>query len=95
MDAGPYAPAHVPAAIRLDVGEMLPTDADSVAPLDAVLPGDGEAQVVAPVTFGEGVLPAGARRNRPAMQAFLAALGSEELRRRIQATHMEPGSGIE
>ena len=35
------------------------------------------------------------RRNRPAMQAFLAALGSEELRRRIQATHMEPGSGIE
>jgi molybdopterin biosynthesis enzyme len=59
MDAGPYAPAHVRAAIRLDVGEMLPTDADSVAPLDAVLPGDGEAQVVSPVTFGEGVLPAG------------------------------------
>ena len=59
VDAGPYAPAHVPAAIRLDVGEMLPTDADSVAPLDAVLQGDGEAQVVSPVTFGEGVLPAG------------------------------------
>jgi putative molybdopterin biosynthesis protein len=30
------------------------------------------------------------RRHRPAMQAFLAALKSEELRRRIQATHMEP-----
>ncbi|HEY7246791.1 MAG TPA: molybdopterin biosynthesis protein [Xanthobacteraceae bacterium] len=30
------------------------------------------------------------RRDRPAMKAFLAALRSEELRRRIQATHMEP-----
>ena len=30
------------------------------------------------------------RRHRPAMQAFLAALRSEELRRRIQAAHMEP-----
>jgi putative molybdopterin biosynthesis protein len=33
------------------------------------------------------------RLNRPAMQAFLAALRSEELRRRIQATHMEPEGG--
>jgi len=35
------------------------------------------------------------RRNRPAMEAFLAALQSEELRRRIQAMHMEPEGGIE
>src|SRR5262249_13842510 len=59
IDAGSYAPASVPTAIRIDVGEMLPTNADSVAPLDAVLPGDGEAQVVTPVPPGEGVLSAG------------------------------------
>jgi putative molybdopterin biosynthesis protein len=35
------------------------------------------------------------RRDRPAMQAFLTALRSAELRRRIQAMHMEPERGIE
>jgi molybdopterin molybdotransferase len=59
MDAGPYVPAPIPGAIRLDVGEMLPANTDSVAPLDAVLPGDGEARMVAPVIPGEGVLSPG------------------------------------
>ncbi|HEY7246792.1 MAG TPA: molybdopterin-binding protein [Xanthobacteraceae bacterium] len=58
-DAGPYAPASVPAAIRIEVGEMLPADADSVAPLDAVIARNGETQVLAQVTPAEGVLPAG------------------------------------
>jgi molybdopterin biosynthesis enzyme len=59
IDAGPYAPASVPTAIRIDVGEMLPASADSVAPLDAVISRDGDAQVLSPVTSGEGVLWAG------------------------------------
>jgi molybdopterin molybdotransferase len=59
IDAGPYAPASIPIAIRVDVGEMLPPNADGVAPLDAVISRDGEAQVLAPVTPGEGLLPAG------------------------------------
>ena len=43
----------------VDVGEMLPTNADSVAPLDAVITRDGETQVLAQVTPAEGVLRAG------------------------------------
>jgi molybdopterin biosynthesis enzyme len=58
-DAGPYAPAAVPGAICVDVGEALPPAADAVAPLDAVVSRDAEAQALAPVTPGEGVLPAG------------------------------------
>jgi molybdopterin molybdotransferase len=59
IDAGSYAPASVPTAVRIDVGEMLPTNADSVAPLDAVITRGGETQVLAQVTPAEGVLPAG------------------------------------
>lgn len=59
IDAGSYAPVSVPTAIRLDVGQMLPTNFDSVAPLDAVIACDGETQVLAQVTPAEGVLPAG------------------------------------
>ena len=59
IDASSYAPASIPGAIRIDVGEMLPANADSVAPLDAVLPDDGETKVLAPVTPAEGVLSAG------------------------------------
>jgi molybdopterin molybdotransferase len=59
-DAGPYAPAPVPAAVRIDVGEPLPSGADAVAPLDSVIVREGQAQAVAPVAPGEGVLLAGA-----------------------------------
>ena len=59
IDAGPYAPASIPIAIRVDVGERLPPNADGVAPLDALISRDGQADVLAPVIPGEGVLPAG------------------------------------
>jgi len=59
VDAGSYAPVSVPTAVRVDVGEMLPADSDSVAPLDAVIARSGETQVLAQVTPAEGVLPAG------------------------------------
>src|SRR5262245_12167640 len=59
-DAGSYAPAPLPSAVRVDVGEALPPSADAVAPLDAVM-GHGErAEALAPVVAGDGVLPAGA-----------------------------------
>jgi molybdopterin molybdotransferase len=59
IDAGPYAPVSIPIAIRVDVGERLPPNADGVAPLDALISRDGEAHVLSPVTPGEGSLPAG------------------------------------
>ncbi len=59
-DAGAYAPAPLPSASRVDVGEPLPAGADAVAPLDAVTMRDGMAQALAPVAPGEGVLAAGA-----------------------------------
>src|SRR6478672_9130835 len=37
IDAGPYAPVSIPIAIRVDVGERLPPNADGVAPLDALI----------------------------------------------------------
>jgi molybdopterin biosynthesis enzyme len=59
-DAGGYAPAPLPSAVRIDAGQPLPADADAVAPLDAVTGRNGQAQALAPVGPGEGVLPAGA-----------------------------------
>src|SRR5262245_24239709 len=59
-DAGGYAPAPLPAALRVDVGEPLPPDTDAVALLDAVTIRGGLAQALAPVAPGEGVLSAGA-----------------------------------
>ena len=59
VDAGTYAPAPLPSALRVDAGGLLPPGADAVAPLDAVTIRDGVPQAVAPVTCGEGVLAAG------------------------------------
>src|SRR5262249_42819876 len=59
-DASGYAPAPLPFALRLEVGEPLPNGADAVAPLDAVAIRDGPAHALAPVSPGEGVLPAAA-----------------------------------
>lgn len=59
-DAGPYAPMPLPPpACRIDVGEAMPSGADAVLPLDAVVLRGERAEAVAPVTPGEGVLPAG------------------------------------
>jgi molybdopterin biosynthesis enzyme len=59
-DAGPYAPAPMPAATRIDTGEPLPSHADAVAALEAVALRNGQAQALSPVAPGEGVLAAGA-----------------------------------
>jgi molybdopterin molybdotransferase len=59
-DAGPYAPAPLPAATRIDVGEPLPLAADAVAPLDAVIIRNDVPQVLESVAPGDGVLMAGA-----------------------------------
>jgi molybdopterin biosynthesis enzyme len=60
QDASPYAPAVLPAAVRIDAGALLPAGADAVAELDAVVVREGRAQAVAAVTPGDGVLCAGA-----------------------------------
>jgi molybdopterin biosynthesis enzyme len=60
IDASGYAPAPLPFALRLEVGEPLPDGADAVAPLDAVAIRDGAAHALAPVSPGEGVLSAAA-----------------------------------
>jgi molybdopterin molybdotransferase len=59
-DAGPYAPAPLASAIRVDAGAPLPPGADAVAELDALVIRDGCAQAVAAITAGDGVLAAGA-----------------------------------
>src|SRR5262245_21155668 len=65
-DASGYAPTSLPFAMRVDVGEPLPRDADAVAPLDAVAVRDGAAQALAPIGPGEGVLAAGVDGGRGA-----------------------------
>ncbi len=58
-DASSYTPVLLAAPpARVDVGEGLPATADAVAPLDAVVLRDGRAEAIAPVTPGEGALPA-------------------------------------
>ncbi len=52
QDASPYAPAPLPAAIRIDAGETLPPGSDAVAEIDVVLVRDGRAEAVAAVTAG-------------------------------------------
>jgi molybdopterin molybdotransferase len=90
-DASSYAPAPLPAATRIDAGEPIPAGTDAVAPLDLVVLRDGRAEVVGPVTCGEGVLPKGADADRrvPVLQegqslgraraAVLAAAGVQRL----------------
>jgi molybdopterin molybdotransferase len=60
IDAGAYAPAPLPSAVRIDVGQPLPSGADAVAPFDAVTGRNGQAQALAPIGPGEGVLATGA-----------------------------------
>ena len=59
-DAGPYAPVPLllPAS-RVDVGQALPNGTDAVLPLDAVTLRGDQAEALAPVSAGEGVLAAG------------------------------------
>ena len=92
MDASGYAPAPLPFAMRIDVGDPLPGEADAVAPLDVVVTRDGAAEALAPVGPGEGVLPVAAEAARGATLlasgrrlggveiAVLAAAGVREVR---------------
>lgn len=60
LGAGPYAPMpliHPPQ--RIETGQVLPPDADSVAPFDAVKLTNGFAEAIATINPGDGVLPAG------------------------------------
>jgi molybdopterin molybdotransferase len=86
-DAGPYAPAPLASAKRIETGEPLPSAADAVAPLDAVTLQGGGPYGLSPISPGEGVLPIGAdaapgsvliqagRRLGPLQIALLLAAG--------------------
>ncbi len=89
QDASAYAPIPLgDAPRRVDMGEPMPADCDSVLPLDAIEGG----QVLAPATPGEGVLQPGGdaaarqplrragQRLRVSDLAIFAALGLSELR---------------
>jgi len=59
-DAGAYTPMPLPSPIRrIDLGEPMPAGTDAVLPLDAVVFRGEQAEAVASVFAGEGVLPAG------------------------------------
>jgi molybdopterin biosynthesis enzyme len=105
MDAGAYAPAPLPAAMRVDVGELLPAGTDAVAPLDAVTVRGGVAHALAPVAPGEGVLAVGAdiARGTPLLTAgrrldrlriaLLAAAGISAVRIRAPRVHLVGARG--
>ncbi len=88
IDAGSYAPALLSALPqRVDAGESLPPGTDAVAILDAVVVRGSQAEALATVAPGEGVLPTGAdaeagislrlagERLRASDQALLSAMG--------------------
>jgi molybdopterin molybdotransferase len=60
LGAGSYAPALLPQTPqRVEVGQPMPPDTDSVAPFDAVKIAGGRAEVLTIINPGDGVLPAG------------------------------------
>ena len=59
IDASSYAPAPLPAATRIALGEPMPAGTDAVAPFDVVVARSGRTEIVGPVVAGEGVLPPG------------------------------------
>ena len=88
LGAGGYTPAPLAnAPQRIDAGEPMPINCDCIAPFDAVRVTNGQAEALAEIAPGEGVLPAagdhdgagplakaGVRLNA-AHAAALAALG--------------------
>ncbi len=60
VGAGGYAPTPLPRMpTRVDSGQQLPVDTDSVAPLDAVKVTGGSAEALVTINPGDGVLQAG------------------------------------
>jgi molybdopterin biosynthesis enzyme len=103
LDAGSYAPVRV-AATPVEVGDPLPAGADAVAPADAVELRGADADVLAPLAPGDGVLPAGGdmaageplrritRRLRGVDLAALAILGVTKLEVRAPRVHVAAAS---
>jgi len=61
LGAGSYTPALLPEMPqRVEVGQPISPDTDSVAPFDAVKISGGHAEVLTVINPGDGVLPAGA-----------------------------------
>jgi molybdopterin molybdotransferase len=61
LGAGSYTPALLPEMPqRVEVGQPMPPDTDSVAPFDAVKISGGRAEALSIINPGDGVLPAGA-----------------------------------
>jgi len=59
-DAGPYAPALLPALPQwIEAGQSLPSGTDAVAPLDAITQRGDRVEIIVPVLTGQGILPAG------------------------------------
>jgi molybdopterin biosynthesis enzyme len=102
-DASSYVPISFPSPPRrVDVGEALPPDTDTVAPLDAIVFRGDRAEAVAAVTPGEGVLPAGGdigdaslfratRRLNARDVAVLKAAGVKEVNVRMPRLHVVRG----
>jgi molybdopterin biosynthesis enzyme len=65
-DASAYAPALLPSATRINVGEPLPAGTDAVAEIDGIVIRDDRPQAIAAIAAGDGVLPAGADADRDA-----------------------------
>jgi molybdopterin biosynthesis enzyme len=60
LGAGSYAPIPlIRAPQRIEAGQVLPPDADGVAPLDVVAVKNGFAEALATINPGDNVLPAG------------------------------------
>jgi len=60
LGAGGYSPALLPQPPqRIETGQPMPPDADSVAPFDAVKVSGGRAEALVIINHGDGVLPAG------------------------------------
>jgi len=60
LGAGGYAPALLPQVpARVEAGQAMPPDTDSVAPFDAVKKTAGGAEALVTLNPGDGVLPAG------------------------------------
>jgi molybdopterin biosynthesis enzyme len=60
LGAGNYSPALLPETPqRVEVGQAMPPDTDSVAPFDGVKISGGRAEALSAINPGDGVLPAG------------------------------------
>jgi molybdopterin biosynthesis enzyme len=92
VDAGSYAPALLSSVPqRVDAGQPLPSGADAVAPVETVTVRGSQAEALAVVAPGEGVLPGGgdvetgkplcsaAQTLRAIDQAVLSAAGIERV----------------